>query len=205
MASCSIPECEQPAVKRSWCEKHYLRWRRHGDPLETKWDRKTGTPAERFLAKIRKPDGEDGCWRFDGYHMPNGYARFNVRPGVVVLAHRYAYELHYGCTLPPKSSGMELDHLCRARWCVNPTHLELVTKTENIRRGESGANCSAKTHCPQGHPYDEVNTRDYKGRRVCIACAHQRSREWRLKQRGLRGSGDRSQPQRGRDPSGSVG
>ena len=74
----------------------------------------------------------------------------------------------------------ELDHLCKVRHCVNPEHLESVAHAENVRRGNGGQNWAAKTHCPQGHPYDEENTRVISGRRVCRTCANERSRAWRL-------------------------
>jgi hypothetical protein len=75
--------------------------------------------------------------------------------GKVVGAHRAAYTL----LREPIPPGKHLDHLCRVRACVNPWHLDVVTCTENIRRGTSpsAANCR-KTQCPKGHPYDAENT-----------------------------------------------
>jgi hypothetical protein len=64
---------------------------------------------------------------------------------------------------------------------VRPSHLEVVTHEENVRRGKGGAHWAAKTHCPQGHPYDEANTRiDAKGARVCRTCATDRATAFRL-------------------------
>jgi hypothetical protein len=91
--------------------------------------------------------------------------------------------------IPP---GLVLDHLCHTydlaclggdscphRACVNPEHLEPVTSRENTLRGRTSAAANAaKTHCPQGHPYDEVNTYvQKKGSRVCRVCldAHRRA------------------------------
>lgn len=89
------------------------------------------------------------------------------------LAHRVMYELYRG----PIPGGLELDHLCRNTRCINPDHLEPVTHAENVRRGDGAAALRdgaakqrARTHCPQGHPYDESNTHHYHGRRVCIIC-----------------------------------
>jgi hypothetical protein len=86
--------------------------------------------------------------------------------------HRVAYELLVG----PIPEGLELDHLCRNTRCVNPEHLEPVTGRENLMRAVSSwaAKNAAKTHCPQGHPYDEENTKVKRdGGRACRACGRE--------------------------------
>src|SRR3990167_2605138 len=109
----------------------------------------------------------DGCWEWVSTRTHDGYARMRY-DGRLGYAHRFAYELHVG----PVPEGYDLDHLCRVRHCVNPAHLEPVTRQENLRRGSNGV---LKTHCPQGHSYDEENTnyrRDQYGyvHRHCRAC-----------------------------------
>ena len=134
---------------------------------------------ERFVDKIRIADS--GCWDWTAGLFTSGYAAFYLAQGKLIRAHRFAYEYFNKCQLPQyKPGGLEIDHLCRNRRCVNPDHLELVTNTENIRRGISWER--AKTHCPKGHPYDDDNTYfASRGSRLCKACAreHDRSR-WRL-------------------------
>lgn len=86
---------------------------------------------ERFWAKVDRRDGGD-CWPWLGTTTSTGYGLFGVpREDRTVGAHRYAYELVVG----PIPTGLELDHLCRVRNCVNPAHLEPVTHAENLRRG----------------------------------------------------------------------
>jgi hypothetical protein len=70
---------------------------------------------------------------------------------------------------------MDLDHLCRNRCCVNPAHLEPVTRKVNLGRSPlvgrgAGTAQTAKTHCPQGHEYTPENTRIARGKRYCKTC-----------------------------------
>lgn len=124
-----------------------------------------------FEARVER---SDGCWLWRGSVTANGYGTIKIggRAGVRLYAHRLAYELFVG-SIPAR---LELDHLCRNRRCVNPAHLEPVTRSENTLRGNApamlGALNGAKTHCKQGHPFDAVNTRHRPtGGRSCRACA----------------------------------
>ena len=116
------------------------------------------TPEARFQAKTER---FGACLLWTGCRLPTGYGRFALN-GETVYAHRYAYESIYG----PIPKGLELDHLCRNRSCVEVTHLEPVAHQTNMKRGRWGA----KTHCSHGHPFDEANTYWYRGRRMCRAC-----------------------------------
>jgi HNH endonuclease len=121
----------------------------------------------RFWSKVLPVDG--GCWIWIGAMSSSGYGSFGVRTGRGQSAHRHAYLTLVG----PAGPGLDLDHLCRNRDCVNPDHLEPVTRMENVLRGDAGKHHSSKTHCPKGHAYDEKNTRwrpDCKNSRDCRAC-----------------------------------
>jgi hypothetical protein len=90
-----------------------------------------------------------------------------------MYAHRLSHELFIG-PVPP---GLQIDHRCRVRCCVNPQHIKAVTQIENILRGTSpAADHARKTHCPKGHAYDSWNTRRERarGKRHCIACQQTR-------------------------------
>lgn len=112
-------------------------------------------------------DNGTGCWLWTATLNTAGYG---VAPtgkrGGKTLAHRLVYTFHVGAV----PTGLELDHLCRFRHCVNPDHLEPVTHAENVRRGHNGRHNKVKTHCPTGHAYIGDNIKWYQGRRYCREC-----------------------------------
>lgn len=132
---------------------------------------KTLSPVERFWDKVEKTDS--GCWEWQASCLPRGYGRFGL-DGVMVLAHRYSYELAVG----PIPDGLQIDHLCSNPRCVRPSHLEAVTARVNLLRGDTiVARAAAATHCPQGHPYAGDNLVVEKtGKRKCRACRKARDR-----------------------------
>src|SRR5688572_13326968 len=126
------------------------------------WHQNRRPPAERFHDRyVVEPDG---CWQWTGSFMPNGYGRLIVKRHTV-LAHRFAYELLVG----PIPAGLQIDHLCRNRACVNPAHLEPVTIKQNLLRSPitNAARNAAKTRCLHGHEFTAANTYAYRGQRHC--------------------------------------
>lgn len=123
------------------------------------------TVYERFREKVVF-DNETGCWLWNGAKKESGYGTFF--DGKVVTAHRWSYAYHIG----PIPAGKHLDHLCRVRNCVNPLHMEPVTKKENDLRGQSPLAINArKTHCDNGHEFTPENTYVYPGGgRKCRRC-----------------------------------
>ncbi len=127
--------------------------------------------ADRLEEKIERVT-ESGCWIWIGSMFSKGYGQI-WREGKLKYAHRVSYEIHVG-QIP---EGLELDHLCRNRCCVNPSHLEPVTHKENLRRGFGlMARQSRQTHCLRGHEFSEENTHRYKTRRVCKKCSKDRNK-----------------------------
>lgn len=135
--------------------------------------------SERLWAKV---DTSGECWLWTGATTANGYGVLSVFTERLdrhtnALAHRLAYELLIG----PIPQGLEIDHLCRVRHCVNPEHMEAVTHRENQRRMSE-----AVTHCRNaGHELTPENTRvSPNGRRRCLACQSEERRRYEMKNPG---------------------
>jgi hypothetical protein len=127
-----------------------------------------GTPViDRLLFWAR--EDENGCWIWQASKR-NGYGQIRVE-GRGHYAHRLSFET-FVAEIPV---GLELDHLCRVPACINPWHLEPVTPKVNNNRGDGNGR---KTHCPEGHAYDDENTYHYAGRRYCRKCNRARAADF---------------------------
>lgn len=128
----------------------------------------------------------DACWEWTAVRNAFGYGVIHRLDKGSRLAHRVLYEALVG----PVPDGMDLDHLCRNRGCVRPGHLEVVTRSENIRRGDGPqilrAWNASKTHCPNGHSYaDQEQYRRPNGERRCGACNREEARRYAQRKRVL--------------------
>lgn len=122
------------------------------------------------------PEPNTGCWLWEGSVNSRGYGYAKND-----FVHRSSYRAKNGA-IP---DGLEVDHLCKVRCCVNPEHLEAVTRLENVRRSSAGYYKRTpennvqkrRTHCPSGHPYSGDNLWISKtGNRQCRTCHRERER-----------------------------
>lgn len=137
------------------CEKHYRRALHRGDVSDPRLDN-----MNRYA-----PDGT--CWHWQGPLWANGYGKTSVKIHGTRLAHRAFYAEHVG----PIPSGMDLDHLCRNRWCVNPEHLDPVSRAVNLDRG-----LDARTTCRSGLHDLTLPEAFIPGTKQCVEC-------WRIRYR----------------------
>ncbi|MFI8300031.1 HNH endonuclease signature motif containing protein [Streptomyces nigra] len=167
--TCRAADCAKPAQSRGWCRAHHRAEIEKGNRILIR----TPKPAaERFWPKVDKASA-NGCWNWTGAIGPNGYGYFGAPKGTSRLAHRFAYESVNG----PVPNGLQLDHLCRNRRCVNPTHLEAVTQRVNTLRSDGPTALNSRaTHCKKGHEFTPENTAVYRGKRECRTCKRTRLR-----------------------------
>ena len=154
--------------------------------------------SERLLEKYVVLD--NGCWQWQGA-VSSHYGTIKASQTLdggrrTLLVHRLSYEIHKG----PIPEGLQIDHLCHNKLCINVEHLEAVTSQVNCMRKLNKDNQYVnRAHCSQGHEYSWDNTSYTKsGSRVCLSCQRARQtgyrnnnrkayndyiREWRRKKR----------------------
>lgn len=165
---CSIPDCGRTVKARGWCKYHYERWQKRGDPVAPKAIPKHLPTETLFWRNVDRTTTPDGCWPWIGTRR-NGYGRFRV-DGVMVSAHRYAYELQVG----PIPEGHDVLHKCDNPPCNRGSHFFTGTHTDNMRDmvAKGRRIYPTKTHCPKGHSYIPENSMTYAGKRGrgCRTC-----------------------------------
>jgi len=139
----------------------------------------------RFWSKVNK-DGPikrpecDQCWEWIASKIGRGYGSYYIsQEQPKILAHRHSWELHNG----PIPADLWVLHRCDNPPCVNPSHLFLGTRSDNMKDAAAkGRIClvgkSRLTHCRSGHPYSQENTTRFAdGWRVCRTCVKRRRAE----------------------------
>jgi hypothetical protein len=144
-----------------------------GEPMKCR-----GTLRERFLTMV-EPEPMSGCWFWMGAVSRRGYGTMSVkteRPGRYGWRTRFAHQVAWDLFRGNMPDGLEPDHVCRVRSCVNPAHLEAVTHQENLRRAVRWH----PSHCPSGHAYSPENTRPNVNGGRCRTCHREDGRRrWR--------------------------
>lgn len=159
---CSVEGCDRKHDSHGLCGMHSMRHKRGRGVAQ-------GRRARASYFRDQVNESPSGCWLWGGKVREDGYGQFSSDS---LMAHRYAYELWVG----PIPEGLQIDHLCMVKACVNPQHLEAVTAAENLRRRDVAYGMgSAVTSCPRGHAYDVINTyQSPSGRRNCRRCGRER-------------------------------
>jgi len=117
---CIVVNCEGVAIARRWCNKHYRRWKKHGDPEKLV---QFPTPEEAFQHRTKRVGD---CLFWTGSKGNNGYGRIKVN-GKLQETHRFSWERTNG----PIPEDMFIDHICHNPPCVNVEHLRLATFAQN--------------------------------------------------------------------------
>lgn len=200
--ACSVSGCVKARRgNQVYCDSHYRRNLKYGNPLASGAGRWVASNEDRFWAKVNKQGGvppkpyrwEESmgeCWLWldkiseftDGYGVMLinesawgvGYFYATGEPGPQSVAKaRKAHRVSWRIK-HGRWPTLYLDHLCRVRECVNPEHLEEVTHAENVRRSP----LVNKTHCPRGHEYTPENSYfiPSTGGKMCRTCERARSK-----------------------------
>lgn len=145
-------------------------------------------PIKKFLRKV-SIDPNSGCWNWKNCVNWDGYAQDVIGSRTdgtrrTVRVAKFLFE-HFKQKVP---NGYELDHfVCQNRKCVNPDHLEIVTHLENIKRANysnNGKYNKSKTHCINGHEYNEINTHyTSSGSRQCRICGRNNQKKYKRNKR----------------------
>jgi hypothetical protein len=169
---CSVnnSDCIPGRLRRGMCERHYRRWKRTGIT-----DRRATIDNMSQYTVL-----DNGCWEWTGSLWPNGYGKTSVSVHGSQLAHRVFYTDHVG----PIKDGFDIDHRChntdlecvrgpgcRHRRCVNPAHLEPVSRQTNLLRA-----ITTRTVCEAGLHDLTILGATRSGTSQCTAC-------WRIRYR----------------------
>lgn len=121
--TCEAGDCAKPATVAGMCNAHYLRKRRHGDPLAGDVAKMRDVDAKFKARTVREGD----CLVWTAGQKSSGYGKI-MADGRSQPVHRWAYERFVG----PIPEGMDIDHICFNRLCCEPSHLRVTTRKQNV-------------------------------------------------------------------------
>lgn len=126
-----------------------------------------------WLERKIAPEPNTGCWLWMGKTNAAGYGIVCNRDGFIERkAHRVVYET----LCAPIPAGLQIDHLCRMRCCVNPDHMEVVTNRVNTLRGVGPTAVNARKRlCQEGHPLEGWNVIWRGHMRTCRTCKYHKN------------------------------
>lgn len=131
--SCQLEGCGGKVKARGWCNRHWLRWRKYGNPLTVRQNQLHGlSDEERFGRRIAETDDPSDCWEWTGARTAAGYGRFTIHPEGKTV-HQYAHRRVYEDVFGPIPDGWEVCHECDNPPCCNPAHLFIGTHADNMR------------------------------------------------------------------------
>ena len=138
------------------------------------WERRLFSQVE--VSRVKFHNGTP-CLEWTGHTIPRGKVRYGsvYFEGRQQKVHRVFWKLWVG----PVEDKLDLDHLCRNTICVSPTHLEPVSRAENLRRGRVARYTG---YCPHGHSRITYGTRDKSGQVYCRECKRLKWHEWKSRQ-----------------------
>lgn len=152
-----------------------------GAPLRDGLPVQAPSPHDTFWSKVVFA-GNDDCWLWQAY-CRDGYGIYWAGKRGNVSAHRFSVEIS-GREIP---NGMVVDHTCRNRSCVNPSHLRVVDRKTNVHENSDAVafHKAQQTHCIRGHELagQNLGIKKTSGSRYCKTCTTQSLREWRARQR----------------------
>lgn len=132
-------------------------------------------PLKKRFAESTQKDHKTGCWLWLLGTDIHGYAKMK-HDGRTRKSATVAYEFYIG----PVPFGLELDHLCFNKLCVNPDHLEPITHSENLKRRKSFSRFKNNL-CKKGHILPPLVKRNPNG--SCPICYTEYQANWRERNR----------------------
>ena len=126
-SKCTIPGCGRVLKGRGYCMRHWLKWRKYGDPLAGKQRGEYGD-LKHFLERAALYEGDD-CTLWPYAKNDAGYGHYTDETGIGITTARWVCERANGPAPSPKHDAA---HSCRNHACITPRHLSWKTRKENM-------------------------------------------------------------------------